>query len=265
LRAPDTRSVRQLALWTSRTAVAARLPAFFEEQRTTHTSVAAAASSSAFAAGTSSADSSYSFQRRAVRVNAHRGAPAGGYSRALRATSRRPVRAQLTARRGSQTAGDARRAHEGRGEGSKDDDAAAASDEGPCTWLPFEEAREYVQARGLKSEMEWRAWSRGPLRPSGIPSNPNIAYAKAGWRGYRDWLGSARWRLGDQDSETAAAPANSSTSELWELGTTQQDKDANSAPRQDPMGQLRARQWVHTTVWLQVTEGVSAVGACAGE
>jgi superfamily II DNA or RNA helicase len=63
------------------------------------------------------------------------------------------------------------------------------------SWRTFEEAREFARSLGLKSETEWRDFCRGNLvstvgnRPADIPSNPQHNYAKSGWSGYGDWLG----------------------------------------------------------------------------
>ena len=78
---------------------------------------------------------------------------------------------------------------EERAEAQQSTQQADLEDAEATSWLPFKEARRYVRALGLKSEVEWRAWSRSDIRPSHIPSNPNLVYAKSGWRGYRDWLG----------------------------------------------------------------------------
>lgn len=61
---------------------------------------------------------------------------------------------------------------------------------------PFEEARAYIHSLKLKNEQEWRSYSKGELsgkkRPDNIPSNPDIAYAEKGWKGYGNWLGTNR-------------------------------------------------------------------------
>lgn len=62
------------------------------------------------------------------------------------------------------------------------------------TWRPFPKARSFVQKLKLRSNLEWRAYVRGsmsgkPRLPRDIPTNPNYAYPKNQWKGYRDWLG----------------------------------------------------------------------------
>lgn len=58
----------------------------------------------------------------------------------------------------------------------------------------FENAREFARAVGLSTHKEWSAFCRGELREKGIlpvdiPANPNQTYARAGWAGWGDWLG----------------------------------------------------------------------------
>ena len=42
---------------------------------------------------------------------------------------------------------------------------------------------------GLKSVDEWQAYCRSGKKPADIPANPDGTYAKAGWAGIGDWLG----------------------------------------------------------------------------
>lgn len=65
-------------------------------------------------------------------------------------------------------------------------------------WLrpyrPFEKAREYVRSLRLRNYSEWRAFCTGKLPEKGslppdVPICPNSVYAKKGWSGVRDWLG----------------------------------------------------------------------------
>jgi len=56
------------------------------------------------------------------------------------------------------------------------------------SWMPFEEAREYVRNLGLKNENEWRAYVGSGNKPSDIPSNVGQVYASY-WEGMGDFLG----------------------------------------------------------------------------
>ena len=42
---------------------------------------------------------------------------------------------------------------------------------------------------GLKSRREWRDYYKSGKKPADIPSAPNSTYAKDGWCGFGDWLG----------------------------------------------------------------------------
>lgn len=61
-------------------------------------------------------------------------------------------------------------------------------------WRGFPKARGFVRKLKLKSNREWRAYVRGdmskkPKLPRDIPTNPNYAYSKREWKGWRNWLG----------------------------------------------------------------------------
>ncbi|MBU3664401.1 MAG: hypothetical protein FGM15_00775 [Chthoniobacterales bacterium] len=58
----------------------------------------------------------------------------------------------------------------------------------------FRSARAFARSLNLKSGTEWRAFCKGRLRskgtlPSDIPVCPNQTYARKGWAGFGDWLG----------------------------------------------------------------------------
>jgi superfamily II DNA or RNA helicase len=64
-------------------------------------------------------------------------------------------------------------------------------------YLPFEEARERVRSLSLKNQDEWYKYTKGLIPekgnlPTDIPANPNKTYAKKGWKGMGDWLGTGR-------------------------------------------------------------------------
>jgi superfamily II DNA or RNA helicase len=63
-----------------------------------------------------------------------------------------------------------------------------------AAWRPFKKARAFVRTLGLKSATEWPAYCRSGKKPADIPSGPRAAYAKVGWLGYSDWLGTGRTR-----------------------------------------------------------------------
>jgi superfamily II DNA or RNA helicase len=61
-------------------------------------------------------------------------------------------------------------------------------------YRPFDQARAFARALGLKSGAEWRKFcnknlpDKGKL-PTDIPANPNKTYTNKGWSGMGDWLG----------------------------------------------------------------------------
>jgi superfamily II DNA or RNA helicase len=58
-------------------------------------------------------------------------------------------------------------------------------------WLPFPQARAFVQKRALKSAAEWRAYCASGKKPADIPTAPNLVYKDDGWVNWGDWLGHA--------------------------------------------------------------------------
>jgi hypothetical protein len=55
------------------------------------------------------------------------------------------------------------------------------------SFLPFEEARRYVQNLKIKNQKEFLKWSKSKQRPSNIPTTPERTYRKE-WKGWGDWL-----------------------------------------------------------------------------
>jgi SAM-dependent methyltransferase len=58
-------------------------------------------------------------------------------------------------------------------------------------YLLFEEARAFVRNLGLKSQTEWRVWSKSNAKPDNIPANPRRVYKDKGWISMGDWLGTS--------------------------------------------------------------------------
>jgi hypothetical protein len=56
----------------------------------------------------------------------------------------------------------------------------------------FEDARTFVQGLELRTQNEWKAFSRSGRRPTDIPDAPDKVYLNEGWAGYGDWLGTGR-------------------------------------------------------------------------
>lgn len=56
-------------------------------------------------------------------------------------------------------------------------------------FLPFDQAKQFVRALGLKSVKEWNEWCQGDSRPEDIPSAPGLVYRNEGWVGMPDFCG----------------------------------------------------------------------------
>jgi superfamily II DNA or RNA helicase len=70
----------------------------------------------------------------------------------------------------------------------------------PVSWLPFDQARNFVRRQNLKSQLEYKKWAKGLLvrpgllpRPINIPTNPNVIYADE-WQGFNDFIGTPKAR-----------------------------------------------------------------------
>lgn len=64
---------------------------------------------------------------------------------------------------------------------------------GKINWRPFMEAREFIRSKGFNSQGEFKKYSTDGLRPSDIPSNPNVIYNE--WAGWPDWLGNGNEKI----------------------------------------------------------------------
>ena len=59
------------------------------------------------------------------------------------------------------------------------------------TYLPFEEARNFVRKLGLKNSVEWSAFCKSGKKPQNIPMAANDVYNED-WKGFGDWLGTGK-------------------------------------------------------------------------
>ncbi|MBQ0098827.1 MAG: hypothetical protein KBS62_07865, partial [Oscillospiraceae bacterium] len=55
-------------------------------------------------------------------------------------------------------------------------------------FIPYEEAKERLKGLGLKTASEYKEWYK-TNKPNDLPSNPNSAYDKRGWKDWGDFLG----------------------------------------------------------------------------
>jgi len=63
----------------------------------------------------------------------------------------------------------------------------------------FEKAREYVHNLKIKSQREWRIYTKSGKLPKEIPADPHKVWKNKGWKGIGDWLGTGSIRPGDID------------------------------------------------------------------
>jgi hypothetical protein len=60
------------------------------------------------------------------------------------------------------------------------------------SYRSFRAARSYARSLLLRDIYEWHALCKAGRLPADIPASPQYTYAKKGWLGYRDWLGTDR-------------------------------------------------------------------------
>ena len=72
--------------------------------------------------------------------------------------------------------------------------------DGVSRWRHFLRCRAYARLLKLKSQKEWKAWSKVPgQRPEDVPSRPDKIYAGLGWQGFGDWLGTGNVKHGNEN------------------------------------------------------------------
>lgn len=80
-------------------------------------------------------------------------------------------------------------------------------------WRPFDQARLFVRALGLKNVDQWQEYCAGkcrhlPALPDDIPRSPHSVYRGAGWTEFGDWLGTgnvSNWGRQYRDFSSARA------------------------------------------------------------
>ena len=56
--------------------------------------------------------------------------------------------------------------------------------------MSYAEARAFAQSFKFKSQKEWFAFAKTPLKPEDIPAGVARVYKDKGWKGWKDFLGS---------------------------------------------------------------------------
>eukprot|EP00947_MAST-08B_sp_MAST-8B-sp1_P001590 g1590.t1 len=123
-------------------------------------------------------------------------------------------------------------------------------------YLPYEQARAWVQQRKIKSYKEWKEWSKSGQRPSNIPGCPDHVYRGKGWVSWPDWLGCARktghWKKCDylhfEDARAWVRQRNLKRTEEWYEWSKSGQRPSNIPGRPDKV--YRGKGWVSWTDWL---------------
>jgi len=71
-------------------------------------------------------------------------------------------------------------------------------------FLPYDQAKAFVNKLGLKNVMQWQRYLKGqfpelPPKPKNIPSNPTSIYQGEGWVGMGDWLDNGAFPYANKD------------------------------------------------------------------
>lgn len=82
------------------------------------------------------------------------------------------------------------------------------------SWMPFEEAREYVRSIKLKTIYDWRDFCGTKFFPMDIPKAPDHYYRNQGWINYNDWLGTKQYQSFENAREFAKS-LNISNAKEW--------------------------------------------------
>jgi len=124
----------------------------------------------------------------------------------------------------------------------------------------FEIAKKFAHELNLKSECEWRAYSKNGSKPEKIPSNPNVIYKTKGWISWPDWLGTKNKGRNDWiylpfiEARKFVHTLKLKSETEWRLycKSGKKPKDIASVPRKT----YQDKGWVSTADWLG-TEKIS--------
>ena len=121
-------------------------------------------------------------------------------------------------------------------------------------YRPFRKARAFVRRLGLKSREEWSEYCKLGKKPADIPSNARVVYAKAGWAGIGDWLGTKRrgmrWRPFKKARAFVRGLDLKSTNEWFDY--CKSDKKPNDIPS-NPNKNYTEDGWSDWGDWLRTT------------
>ena len=127
-------------------------------------------------------------------------------------------------------------------------------------WMPFNEARSYVQNLKLKTHEEWVSYCQNKLKgfkkkPIEIPTNPQNTY-KDEWIGVGDWLGTGKVAQGDwmpfKEARAYIRKLKLKNKKEWILYRKNKLKGFKDKPHEIPTGPERVYkdEWKDLSDWL---------------
>jgi hypothetical protein len=121
-------------------------------------------------------------------------------------------------------------------------------------YKPFEEARELVRSKNLKSRSEWNKYTKSDDFPADIPKAPWVVYKNSGWVGLGDWLGtgtvatSSRMYKPFEEARKLVRSKNLKSEEEWKKYTKSDDFPAD-IPK-TPWSVYKDKGWISYKDWL---------------
>ena len=119
-------------------------------------------------------------------------------------------------------------------------------------FLPFEDARAFVHTLNLKSEEDWKKYSKSGNKPSNIPSAPKHRYKNNGWIRWGDWIGTGRIAdknrefLSYEEAKKIIHPLKLNGSDGWQLYC----KSGNRPDNIPSNPNSHYKEWVDYVDWL---------------
>lgn len=123
---------------------------------------------------------------------------------------------------------------------------------GKANWLPFEDARSYVQSLRLKNQKSWKQFLKNGNLPPNVPRSPNLVYATSGWKGFGDWLGTYVVRDKDfwpfEKALNFVRKLSLKSHAEWVAYTKSSDRNQNIPA--NPDSYYRNKGWLGYKYWL---------------
>jgi len=121
-------------------------------------------------------------------------------------------------------------------------------------YLPFNEARDFVQKLHINSARQWLKYSASGVRPINIPGRPGNEYKGDGWTGYGDFLGTDNKFKGDivyrsfEEARAFAHSLNIKTYPEWKKYT--KTKEMPKDIPHSPLHVYKEKGWKDCGDWL---------------